>query len=193
MSSSLFHNRAAVLHIDSISIASNGFFVRRGLVPALAWRLHDTTWPIGGTVSEAILQPLAQHLTGSHAGVPLPNHKILHLKFPVPVPRPSARSGQPFPDLQELFPCLQEGNMGGGITQLYHLVEALHPKEGSCRLQEGVELKGPMLPGNAVSGGLCDLDEDRVAPWVGVLQGPGARCAGKYSRREKKAKETALD
>lgn len=83
--------------------------------------------------------------------------------------------------------------MGGGITQLHHLVKALHPEEGSRGLQEGVELKGPMLSGNAVSGWFCDLDEDGIAPRIRVLQGPGAGGAGKHSRREKKAKESALD
>lgn len=131
-----------------------------------------------GAAGQAFLQPLAQHLAGRHAGVPLPHDQKLGLELADAVVSldglQSVGRGR-LADLQELLAGLQVGDGGGRVAQPDHLVEALHAQVGARGLDEGVELEGFDLAGHAGVGGLGDLHVDGVATRVGVLKGPGAR------------------
>lgn len=148
-----------------------------------------------GAAGQALLQPLAQHLAGGHAWVPLPNHQELGLELADVVLPTGHLQGVPrghLADLQELLAGLQVGDGGGCVAQPDDLVEALHAQVGAGGLDEGVELEGSDLAGHAGVGGLGDLHVDGVAARVGVLQGPGARRGRQGGRGGEHAEEATL-
>lgn len=186
-------NSNAFLNVDTASVAAPwlplwGF-------PALAGCVHDATGIIMGATGQALLQPLAQHLAGRHAWVPLPHDQKLSLELTdiiLPLQHLHAISRGHFADLQELLAGLQVGDSGGCVAQLHNLVEALHAQIGAGGLDEGVELEGLDLAGHAGVGRLGDFHVDVVAARIRVLQGPGAWRGVQGGRRGEYAKEATL-
>lgn len=130
-----------------------------------------------GAARQTLLQPLAQHLAGGHAGVPFPHDQKLSLELAdavLPLGGLQGVGRRRLADLQELLAGLEVGDGGGRVAQPDHLVEALHAQVGARGLDEGVELEGLDLAGHTGVGGLGDLHVDGVATGVGVLEGPGA-------------------
>lgn len=183
----------AFLNVDTASVAAS-WLPLWGL-PALAGCVHDAAGVIVGATGQALLKPLAQHLAGGHAWVPLPNDQklgleladiILTLKHLHAVPRCHLA------DLQELLAGLQVSDGGGRVAQPDNLVEALHAQVGTGGLDERVELEGFDLAGHAGVSRLGDLHVDVVAARIGVLQGPGAWRGVQGGRRGEHTEEAAL-
>lgn len=149
-------------------------------LPAQTWSLHDSTGSVRCAGGQTVLQPLAQHLTGCHAGVALSHHKVLSFEIPITTCNGHPGPRRSLPNLEELLSSFQEGHWCRGIAQPHHLVKALHAQVGTRCLQEGVILEGAELGRHTVLGGFGDLDEDGVAPRVRVLQCPGTRHGWKY-------------
>lgn len=148
-----------------------------------------------GATGQALLQPLAQHLAGGHARVPLPHDQKLSLELAdivLPLQHLHAIPRCHFADLQELLAWLQVGDGGWCIAQPHDFVETVHTQVGAGGLDEGVELEGPDLAGHAGVGGLGDFHVDVVAAGIRVLQGPGAWCGGQGGRRGEHAEEATL-
>lgn len=145
-----------------------------------------------GATGQAFLQPLAQHLAGVHAWVPLPHNQKLSLELTdiaLLFHGLQAVTRSHLADLQELFAGLEISDRGRCVAQSDHLVEALHTQVGARSLDEGVELEGSDLARIAGVGRLGNLHIDAVAAGVGVLEGPGARrgrqgCSGREDPKE---------
>lgn len=186
-------NRKAFLDVDTAPVAAS-WLPLRGL-PALAGCVHDATGVIVGATGQALLQPLAQHLAGRHARVPLPHNQKLGLELADIVLSLNNLQGISlchFADLQELFAWLQVGDSGWSVAQPDHLIKALHAQVGAGGLNEGVELEGPDLARHTGVSGLGDFHVDSVAARIGVLQGPGAWCGGQGGCRGENTKEATL-
>lgn len=72
-------NGKAFLDVNATSVAAS-WLPLWGL-PTLAGCVHDATGVVVGAAGQALLQPLAEHLAGVHAWVPLPHHQKLSLEF----------------------------------------------------------------------------------------------------------------
>lgn len=176
-------NWKAILNVDPAPVAAS-WLPLWGL-PALAGCVHDATGIFVGATGQALLQPLAQHLAGGHAWVPLPHNQKLSIELAdvgLLVHNLQAIPRGHLADLQELLARLQVGHGGGCVAQSHNLVEALHAQVGAGGLDEGVELEGSDLAGHAGVGWLGDFHVDGVAAGIGVLHGPGARCGGQGGR-----------
>lgn len=145
-----------------------------------------------GAAVKALLQPLAEHLAGGHAWVPLPNDQEFSFKFADILRNFQGIGWCYFAHLEKLLAGLKVGNSGGSVTQPDHLIEALHTQVSAGRLNEGVELESADLSGDAGVSGFGDLHVDTVAARIRVLKGPGARSRGESCGRRENAKKSAL-
>lgn len=148
-----------------------------------------------GAAGQAFLQPLAEHLAGVHARVPLPHDQKLSLEFTdifLLFHRLQAVARGHLADLQELLGGLKISDGSRHVAQADHLIEALHPQVGARSLDEGVKLEGSDLAGGAGVGRLGNFHVDAVAAGVGVLQGPRARSGRQGRRGGKHPKEAVL-
>lgn len=186
-------NGKAFLDVNATSVAA-AWLPLWGL-PTLAGCVHDAAGVVMGAAGQALLQPLAEHLAGVHAWVPLPHNEKLGLEFThisLLFRSLQAVARGHLADLQELLAGLKIGDGGRCVAQPDHLVEALHAQVGARSLDEGVELEGPDLAGDAGLGRLGYLHVDAVAAGIGVLQGPGARSGRQSCSGGKHPKEAIL-
>lgn len=99
----------ALLQVDASTVAAAG--LPDGGLPALAGGVHDAAGVEMGAGGQAILQPLAQLLTGWHTGVPLAHHQELGLELiaALSLHNLQAVSWRHLAELQELLAGLQVG------------------------------------------------------------------------------------
>lgn len=145
-----------------------------------------------GAAVKALLQPLAQHLTGGHAWVPLPNNQKFGFELTDVLHNFQCVDWCNFTHLKELLAGLKVGNSGGSITQPDNLIKALHAQVSAGRLDEGVKLESADLSGGTGVGGFGDLHVDAVAARVWVLKGPGAGSRGESRGGGENAKKSTL-
>lgn len=186
-------NGKAFLDVNTTPVAAS-WLPLWGL-PALAGRIHDAAGVVMGAAGQAFFQPLAEHLAGVHARVPLPHNQKLGLEF-TDVLRffcnLQAVTRGYFADLQELLAGLKVGDGGRCVAQPDHFFEALHTQVGARGLDEGVKLEGLDLARVAGVGGLGNFHIDTIAAGIGVLQGPGARSGRQGCGGGKHPKEAIL-
>lgn len=100
----------------------------------MAGCVHDAAGVVMGATGQTFLQPLAEHLAGVHAWVPLPHNQKLSFEFTDIVllfHRLQAVTLGHLADLQELLAGLKISDRGRCVAQPDHLFKALHAQVGA--------------------------------------------------------------